>query len=151
MRKLHGLIRCAARIFLLAVFVADSLGGAEALELVSKVPGDRRAVEIIRTEFSKDRSEATVTFASATGIFAFNLELGAARLSKLTLIVQEQSFCEGLTFRGKKREKGGETDLRTAEGVKIKKVGGNIVIELTTVAIEALRPGGQVQFVNQYR
>lgn len=148
MGKLNDLIRSAGRIFLLAILVAESVGGAELPDIVSRIPDDRREIKIIKTEFSKDQSEATVTFTSASGIFAFNLELGALKIARLTLVIQEQSFCEGLTFRGKK---GGETDLRTTAGVKIAKVARDIVIELSGVALEALRPGGQVQFVNQYR
>ena len=140
--------RNAGLILLLTLFLAASAGGAGSPEIVSRIPGDRREFKIIKTESSNGQRECTVTFASSFGIFAFNLDLGTRKLSKLTLVIQEQSFCEGLTFRGKE---GGEMDLRTTKGVTIAKVGRNIVIELSRVALDALGPGGQVQFVNQYR
>jgi hypothetical protein len=148
MGRLQDRIHTAGMIFLQTVLFANFSGGAELPEIVSKIPGDRREFKIAKTEFSNDQREARVTFASTTGIFAFDLELGAHKLSRLTLVIQDQSFCEGLTFRGKD---GGETDLRTAKGVKVATVGRNIVIELSAAALETLRPGGRVQFVNQYR
>lgn len=115
---------------------------------VSKIAADRREFEIVRTEFSPNRSAATVTLASATGIFAFNLDLAAAKLSKLTFVVQKQKFCEGLTFHGKDAR---ETDLRSTKGVTVSQVADDIVIEFTAIALDALKPGGRVQYINQYR
>lgn len=148
MNKPNRLFPHLDALFLLTILFTGDLRGAESPEIVSKIPGDQREFKILKSESSNDQREATVTFVSSFGIFAFNLALDGRRLSKLTLVIQGQSFCEGLTFRGKE---GGEIDLRTAKSVKIAKVGPNIVIEFSAVVLNALSPGGQVQFVNQYR
>lgn len=148
MKKLNTMLRSVVMGFLLTFLVTGSVCGADETEIVSKISGDKREFKIIKTEFSQNQSECTVTFASSVGIFAFNLDQSARNLSKLTLVIQDQLFCEGLTFRGKDHR---ETDLRTSKGVKITKAGRNIVIELSSEALNALKPGGQVQFVNQYR
>jgi hypothetical protein len=141
-----------ARTVVLVVWMAPLLvhGAASAppKEIAAKVPGDRRPVEIVGTEFNKEQAEATVTFRSSFGIFAFNLDLAGTRLTKLTFLIQKQKYCEGLDFRSKADK---ALDLRRAEGVKIAPRGEDLAIEITGPALAALQEGGRVQYINQYR
>lgn len=142
-RSLRGIGLLLLGFLLAGVAVADDLP-----DLVSKIPGDRRQVQIVKVEFSNTRPEATATFSTALGIFAFDIDLRTRNLAKVTLVILEQEFCEGLTFRGKEAP---ELDLRTTHGARIARAGKNIVIELTGDALRAMGAGGRVQFVNQYR
>lgn len=140
--------RAAVALLWVLAIVGAGCASTAPREIVSRIPGDLRPFQIVRTEVSKDRSEATVTFSSSFGIFAFDLDLAGLELSKLTLVVQKQQFCEGLTFQPKD---GRETDLRHAEGVKVSRQGNDLFIEIGPSALARLKKGGRVQYVNQYR
>jgi len=43
------------------------------------------------------------------------------------------------------------TDLRHVEGVQVRQQGTDLVIEIVPPAVDLLRQGGRVEFVNQYR
>ncbi len=116
--------------------------------LVSKVPGDRREFEIVQVDYSPRHAAATATFSSSFGIFAFNLNTDGRKLNRLTLIVIHQQYCEGLSFQDRRRH---TTDLRRAEGVQVRQRGSDIVIEIVPPAIDLLKEGGRVHYVNQYR
>lgn len=140
MKRLCGLLSFYLTLLLTCLFAA------EPQPLVSKIPGDRREFQIVATR--RDADQASATFSSALGIFAFHLNLNAAKLSKLTLIIQKQVYCEGLTLQ---KTEGREIDLRTISGVKIQQHDGDTVIEFDATALRAMQPGGNVQYVNQYR
>lgn len=116
--------------------------------LVSKVPGDRREVEIVQADYSPRRAAATITIAGAFGIFAFELNPAGRKLKRLTLIVNDQQYCEELSFQDRH---GHTTDLRRAEGVQARRQGSAIVIEIMPPAVDLLKEGGRVQYVNQFR
>jgi hypothetical protein len=116
--------------------------------VVAKVPGDQRPVTIVKTELSDDKSDATVWFTSSLGIFAFTFEPGDLPLKTVRFIIQEQKYCEGLTFSPKT---GGELDLRHFNGVQVTSTNGNLNILVRAPAIDQLKPGGRIQYVNQYR
>jgi hypothetical protein len=116
--------------------------------LVSKIPGDRREFEIVQVEYSAREAAATITFASVSGIVAFDLSPDGRKLKKLTLIVNNERFCEGLSFQDRD---GHTTDLRHAEGVQVFPRGTNLVIMIASPAIDLLKEGGRGQYINQYR
>jgi hypothetical protein len=135
------------RGLLAGLLVGCSTGGSPTI-IVTKVPGDQRPVEIVSTSLSKANREGTITFRSSFGIFAFDLDLAGANLTRLTLLIQHQQYCEGLDFwpRG-----GQKVELRHTDGVKISKRGEDLAIEIEGPALAHLKPGGRVQYVNQYR
>jgi len=116
--------------------------------VVSKIPGDARPLSISKTELSEDKTQATVSFVSSLGIFSFAYEPGELPLRKVTFVVEDQKYCEGLTFSPKS---GKEIDLRTAEGVVVTATNGTVRIEVRGPALETMKGGGRIQYVNQYR
>jgi hypothetical protein len=64
------------------------------------------------------------------------------------VIVKNQQYCEGLSFQDKA---GHWTDLRHVEGVLVRQQGADLVIEITPPAVNLLKDGGRVQYINQYR
>jgi hypothetical protein len=116
--------------------------------LVSKIPGDRREFEIVRVDYSPRQAAATITFSSALGIFAFDLDPAGRKLKMLTVIVNKQSYCEGLTVQDRN---GRTVDLLRAQGVQVRQEGTDLVIEITPPAVDLLEDGGRVQYVNQFR
>ena len=117
-------------------------------EIISKIPGDRREWQIVWRTISSDKKSAVFTLSSPTGIFAFRLDLTGVKLSRLTLIVQQQKYCEGLTFQP---EGGQGIELPHAKGVAISPAGEDLKIEFGPSALELMRAGGRIQFINQYR
>lgn len=140
----------SAWIASVAFVVCAAFADAGAAPLVSKVEGDRRPVEIVSTALTASETEAAVTFRSAFGIFAFNLDLTGTKLTKLTLVIEKQRFCEGLGFS---TEGGGVIDLLHGEGVTISAQGGSLAIEFAGPSLAALKAAGpgKIQYVNQYR
>ena len=116
--------------------------------LVTKIPGDRREFEIVRVDYSPRQAAATAIFSSSFGIFAFELNPDGRKLTQLTLIVKNQRYGEGFSFQDRS---GHSADLLHVEGVQVSRLDGNIVIQITTPAMELLKEGGAGQFVNQYR
>lgn len=117
-------------------------------EIISKIPGYRREFQIVSRTFSEDQKSAVITLLEPTGIFAFRLDLAGVKLSRLTLIVQRQKYCEGLTFQP---EGGRVVELPHAPGVKISPAGDDLKIEFGPPALELMHAGGRIQFINQYR
>lgn len=117
-------------------------------EIISKIPGYRREVHIVSRIFSPDRKSAVITLHEPSGIFAFRLDLSGANLSRLTLIVQKQKYCEGLTFQP---DAGRVIELPYAPGVKIFPAGEDMKIEFTRPALDLMKAGGRVHYINQYR
>src|SRR5262245_57441958 len=95
---------------------------------VTAAPGDQRPFKVTEIGFLPDGSEATVQFQSKLGIFAFHFELPEAKLKKLTLLIEKERFCEGLTFWNKD---GKSTDLRGLAGVAIHARGADLAIEIS--------------------
>jgi len=118
------------------------------LDIISKIPGYRSDFKTVTKKISEDGKEAVFTLFEPTGIFAFRLDLSGTRFSKLTLIVQKQKFCEGLTFQSDGRQ---AIELKNIEGVRITQQGGDLSIEFGAAALEKLKPAGRFQFINQYR
>jgi hypothetical protein len=116
--------------------------------LVSKIPGDRRQFEIVQVDYSPRQAVATLTFNSTFGIFAFDLNPDGRQLNRFTLIVRNQRYCEGLSFQDRA---GRGTDLRHVEGVQVRQEGADLVIEIAPPAVNLLKDGGRVQYINQYR
>jgi hypothetical protein len=132
-------------VLLLTLLIACSAAHGP---LVSKIPCDHREFEIIRVDYSPRQAAATITFSSSLGIFAFDLDPGGHKLNRLTLIVNDQRYCEGLDFQDRSRQ---TTNLRRAEGVRVQQQGSNLVIEIAPPALDLLKGGGRLQYVNQYR
>jgi hypothetical protein len=116
--------------------------------IVVKVPGDQRPVEIIAAQFSKDQTEATITLHSKMGIFAIQLQLADVKLTKLTLLLPGERFCEGLNFWP---DQGQQVELLYREGLKLIPREKELAIEITGPALAALGKGGKLQYINQYR
>jgi hypothetical protein len=144
-KRLAGLT-VAATLIAMACFA----GSPRALPdgVVSKIPGDGRPLSISKMELSEDKTQATVSFVSSLGIFAFAYQPGDLPLKTMTFVVENQNYCEGLTFHPKS---GKEIDLRNAEGVRVAATNGTVRIEVRAPALETMKPGGRIQYVNQYR
>jgi hypothetical protein len=142
----------ASLLFAGGLFALACLGATQLKTLpegvVSKVPGDQRPVTIVRTELSDDKTSASVWFTSSLGIFAFTFEPGDLPLKTVTFIVQDQKYCEGLSFSPKT---GNQVDLRHSDGVQVISTNGNLNIQVRAPAIDLLKKGGRVQYINQYR
>lgn len=117
-------------------------------EIISEIPGYRKNYTISSKKLSADGKEATFMVLDPTGIFAFRLDLSGTKFSKLTLVVQKQKFCEGLTFQPDGQE---AIDLKQLKGVKITPQGDDLNIEFQAEALDKLKPAGRFQFINQYR
>jgi hypothetical protein len=135
-----------------ATLVAASCfaGSPQALPdgVVSKISGDARPLSISKTELSEDKTEATVSFVSSLGIFAFAYHPGDLPLKKLTFIIENEQYCEGLSFHPKT---GKEIELRHLNGVQVAVTNGAVRIEVRSPALETIKSGGRIQYVNQYR
>lgn len=132
----------------LAVIALIGCASPDNRPLVTKVPGDRREFEIVQADHSPHQAAAIITFTSSFGIFAFDLNLAGRKLNRLTLIVRNQRYCEGLSFQDRA---GHWTDLRQVEGVQVQRKDSNMVVEIAPPALDLMKEGGRVQFVNQYR
>jgi|GEM_PF-4149395 len=115
---------------------------------VTAIPGDERPFQVKGVETSPDGTAATVKLQSERGIFAFHLELADEKLTLLTLVVETERYCEGLSFSAKD---GTSLDLREAPGVSIRPRGPDLLIEIRGKALAAIKGGGKIQFINQYR
>jgi hypothetical protein len=117
-------------------------------EIITEIPGYRKNYKITSEKISADGKEAIFTVLDPTGIFAFRLDLSGAKFSKLTLVVQKQKFCEGLTFQPDGKN---TIELKQLKGVKITPQGDDLSIEFKSEALEKLKSAGRFQFINQYR
>ena len=133
---------------LLLPFVTLSAAAPQDLDVISKIPGDRSDFKMVSKKISEDGKEAVFTLLEPTGIFAFRLDLSGTKFSKLTLVIQKQRFCEGLTFQLDGQQ---AIDLKSVDGVRIAHQEGDLSIEFGPAALEKLKPGGRFQFINQYR
>jgi len=133
---------------LLLLLLTAHAAAPQDLDIISKIPGYRSDFKTVTKKISEDGKEAVFTLFEPTGIFAFRLDLSGTRFSKLTLIVQKQKFCEGLTFQSDGRQ---AIELKNIEGVRITQQGGDLSIEFGAAALEKLKPAGRFQFINQYR
>jgi hypothetical protein len=128
---------------------SNAVGDEEPLKgLVTAVAGDQRPFRVVKTQFSEDGSEVTVTFQSEMGIFAFNLAPLPEKLKTVRFIIQKQQYCEGFTLWPKD---GKQLDLLRAAGVEVRKQDADLVIEVSGHAFASLKSGGKIQFINQYR
>ena len=118
-------------------------------EVVSKVPGAKWDFKILKTTVSEDQTEATVAFAPRYGIFGFQLEPASPKLKKITLGFSKERYCEGLTFRAE--EGAVEIDLLRVKGVNVSSAPEGLMIEVVPPALDMVRRGGRVMFVNEYR
>jgi hypothetical protein len=116
--------------------------------LVSKIPGDRREFEIVEVDYSRHQAAARITFSSSFGIFAFDLNPEGRALKSLTITIRNQRFCEGLTFQDRT---GHMTELLRTQGVQVRQQATDLAIDIVPPAVNLLKGGGRVQYVNQYR
>ena len=116
--------------------------------LVTKVPRDRREFEIVYVDYSPRQAAARITFFSSFGIFAFDLNPDGRKLKRLTIVVNDQRYCEGLSFQDRT---GHTTDLLRLQGVQVFHQGTDLVVEIGPPAVDLLQDGGRVQYFNQYR
>lgn len=128
--------------------VAGRVDDAPAKITATAVPGDQRPFQVKGVETSSDGAAATVKLQSERGIFAFHLELTDQKLTSLTLVVEKERYCEGLSFSAKD---GKAVDLREASGVSIHPRGPDLAIEIRGKALDTVKGGGRIQFINQYR
>lgn len=104
---------------------------------------------VVSRQFSTDRKQAVYVLKSDLGIFRCRLALTNTILTNLTIIVAGEKHCEGLDFG---KNGAGTKDLRTAPGVKLSaQHPQGVRIEFNQEALNDLKPGGILQFVNQYR
>ncbi len=135
-------------MLMLLVVVCTAEPVPQKTEIISEIPGYRRDFKITSKKVSADGKEAVFTLLEPTGIFAFRLDLSGTKFSKLTLIVQKQKFCEGLTFQPDGQE---TIELKQLKGVKITQQVDDLSIEFQPAALDKLKPAGRFQFINQYR
>lgn len=146
-RFLLSLIACA----LLPVLAALVTGCAtpKPPEVAAKVPGAMWDFKILKMGISTNQTEATVSFVPRFGIFAFELKPLPPTIQKLVLGIYRERDCEGLTFRAS--EDATQIDLLRVKGVNVLSVPDGLAIEVIPPALDLIRRGGQVMFVNQYR
>ena len=108
-----------------------------------------REFKIVSEETSADGVSMKLVFDCPDGIFSFDVDLGAAKIEKLTFVVKNQAHWEGVEFSptGKKQA----ADLKTTPGTTIAADGKDCVITLTGDALALFKAGGRFQFVNLYR
>ena len=141
---------CNSPVLLLALFLTacSTAPAPPAPQIISKIPDYQRDFQIVSQTIAANGKEAVCTLLEPTGIFAFRLDLSGVKLTKLTFVIQRQKYCEGLTFQP---DGGRIVELPHTKGVNISVVGGDLKIEFGLPALEILRVGGRVQFINQYR
>lgn len=109
-------------------------------------PGSK--CQIVTQSASADGSKGEVVFDNPTGIFRCQILPLDSTLQELKFVIRKTKYWEGVSFRPGESQ---EIDLKSQDGVSIVAVGDDCVISIRGAALETLRPGGEFQFINQYR
>jgi len=105
--------------------------------------------KIVSREFSADQQQARYVLKSERGIFRCRLNLTNTVITNLVMVVQGEKFCEGLDFQP---NRGQWKEFKQAPGVTIKTdAPEGVVLQFQASALEKMKPGGVLQFINQYR
>lgn len=132
----------------LASCAACVAGGANpAGDVLRPVPGDGRPVRVASASGSADGRRLEAVVDAPTGIFALEMAV-PRRLEQLVLRVPRARRCEGLSLE---RPGGALLELRDRPGVLVEARGDEVVVVFEAPALEAIAPGGRLQFVNEYR
>lgn len=125
-------------------------GRGEAVEevVVSRIEGDARPFTVVSTVTSAEGKELTVTLRSERGIFGFQVRPLGAGIRVVRFVMEKEQRCEGFSFAP---VAGKAVEFVGMKGFKAEARAGDLVIEMTGEALEILRTGGRVQFVNVYR
>jgi hypothetical protein len=110
--------------------------------------GELSRCKIVGSKVDENTKAAEITLESATGIFTFDYHPPKLVLKKISFIVLKEASCEGLTLRP---HSGKAIELKEIEGCSIRRHGGNLIVDITGLALNTLSAGGKVQFVNAYR
>ena len=111
LNRVYGLAGSGGTVRVLPLVLLIACSTAQG-PLVSKIPDDRREFEIVKVEYSPRQAAAAIRFSSSFGIFAFDLNPDGRKLKRLTFIVDNQRYCEGLTFQDRS---GHTTDLLSSK------------------------------------
>jgi hypothetical protein len=83
------------------------------------------------------------------GIFRCRISLTNTPVTNLVVTVAGEKYCEGLSFR---TDGGQGLELKNMAGVQVttdEKEG--VVLQFSSEALNKMKPGGVMQFINQYR
>jgi hypothetical protein len=116
--------------------------------MVGRIEGDSRPFAVVSAVRSADRSELTVTFRSERGIFAFQFHPPAPDVRVVRFVMEKQKRCEGLTFSS---PSGKSVELIGMKGVNVRREGEHLSIQITGAALEIVKSGGRIQYVNEHR
>ena len=118
-------------------------------DVVSRIGGDSRPFTIVSTVISADGKELTVRLRSERGIFGFQFHPPGAGVRIVRFLMEKEQRCEGFSFS----PLAGKTsvDFVGMKGFKAQPRGADLSIEVTGAALDILKTGGRIQFVNAYR
>lgn len=148
---------CGALILILATLglaLPGALRAAEtpAVEAPEVIESNAEKVakfQIVSREFSADLKQARYVLKSDLGIFRCRLNLTNTAITNLTLVVKDEKYCEGLDFQP---NRGQWKEFKTAPGVSVTTgAKEGVVLQFRAEALEKMKPGGVLQFINQYR
>ncbi|MES2660470.1 MAG: hypothetical protein V4689_17730 [Verrucomicrobiota bacterium] len=117
-------------------------------EVVGRIKGDSRPFTVVSTVMSADRKELTVTLRSERGIFGFQFGPLGAGIRVVRFVMEKEQRCEGFSFSPLT---GRPVEFVGMKGFKAHPRGGDLSIEMTGAALDILKTGGRIQFVNAYR
>jgi len=117
-------------------------------DVVSRIEGDSRPFTMVSTVMSADRTELTVTLRSERGIFGFQFRPIGAGFRVVRFVMEKEQRCEGFSFSPLA---GKPVEFVGMKGFKAQPRGGDLSIEMTGAALDILKTGGRIQFVNAYR
>ncbi len=117
-------------------------------DVVSRIEGDSRPFTMVSTVISADGSELTVTLRSERGIFGFQFRPPGEGFRVVRFVMEKEQRCEGFSFSPLA---GKSVEFVGMKGFKAHPQGGDLSIEVTGAALDILKTGGRIQFVNAYR
>ena len=147
----RALLSLMTVLCLVAALAALAVGcfTTEPPKIATKLPDEQWEFQIVKVKVSEPQTNATVAFSAPLGIFAFQLEPLPPTLTRLSFGLLKEKHCEGLGFRA-----AGQTnnvDLLHTKGVSVIPEFDGLVIHVLPPALDLLKKGGRVMFVNQFR
>jgi hypothetical protein len=118
-------------------------------EVVSRIGGDSRPFTIVSTVISADGKVLTVRLRSERGIFGFKLCPPDVGVRVVRFVMENEQRCEGFSFSplaGKPA-----VEFVGMKGFKAQPRGADLSIEITAAALDILKTGGRIEFVNAFR
>lgn len=116
--------------------------------VVGRIEGDSRPFTVVSAVMSKDKMELTVTLRSELGIFGFQFRPVGDGIKVVRFLIEKEQRCEGFLFASLA---GKHVEFVGMKGFDAQPRGDDLSIKVTGAALDLLKVGGRIQFVNAYR